>query len=213
MISPYQGQQPSWGEGLEGPHQMLALTQSHKNAAYKAPNQTFILISGAASPLHTGGSKPPRLGCSASGAGPAVSLGAPRCRLAQAAPGVFTLGPSSGQCLQGELFSGRWQKSKPYSTSTSQVAALSRPPTFTGQSKFMAKPSLNGERRGDTLPPGRGVSICQANQIIALVFWIFFKRPHVILMFSQGSEPLTYGHAACQPVKTKIRLNEFYFIS
>lgn len=169
----------------------------------KHPNQTFIL-SGAASPLHTGGSKPPRLGCSASGAGPAAGsglLGAGWLRL----PQVCSLwGPAQGSASRGSSSPGDGRRPSP---------TLSRPPTFTGQSKFMAKPSLNGERRGDTLPPGRGVSICQANQIIALVFWIFLKRPHVILMFSQGSEPLTYGHAACQPVKTKIRLNEFYFIS
>lgn len=184
-ISPNQGQQPPWGEDLEGPHQMLAFTQSHKKAANKAP--PLIIYSH----LHTGRSKPPRLASHlqvqalpltrlARGSSVRLGSGCPRCVHSGAQHRAVPPGGAPLPAMAEEQAS----QHKP-----SQVATLSRPPASTGQSKFMAKPGLNGERRGATLPPGRGVRICQANRIIALVFWIFLKRPHVILMFSQGSEP------------------------
>lgn len=133
--------------------------------------------------LQTGRSKPPRLGCSASGPGPAegapsaVGLRLPRW----VRSGVQLLTVPPGGALLLEMA----EEQAPLSRHVSRGCFIMSTNCHRPEQVHGPAQSQWGRER-DTLPPGRRVDTGRANQIIALVFWVFLKRPHAILVFSQG---------------------------
>lgn len=82
----------------------------------------------------------------------------------------------------GELFSWCSRRARPTPKHLSKGCFIV-PPTFIDQSKSHGQAQSQWRREGGCLAAEkRGANICQTNQIIALVFWVFFKWPPVVLM-------------------------------
>lgn len=213
MISPCQDQQPPWGEGLEGPHQMLAFTQSHGNASCKAPQLNIY------SPLR--GCKPtahrliqaPRLGYSVSGAGPATGSGL-LCAGggAQAAPGVFTRAqlravPPGGALLLAMAEEQAPQHKHKSSGCLSTSTGIHWPEQVRGQAQ-----SQWGEERGDSASRERGEHFPSKPNYSTSILDIF-KKTSCDSQAQPGLRTTDLRSRCLSASQNEIRLHSFYFIS
>lgn len=116
--------------------------------------------------------------------------------------------PAKGQWLQGGVLAMAEERVPPHTRMSSGCFITSTNIHWPEQVTWPSPISVGKEGATFCLQgKGEGEYLPSKQTFAELQHWYFLKRSHVTLIFSQGSESLTYSHTACQPVKMKIRLS------